>query len=303
MSNDRQTTIIIRPRAIFFGFFLAVLICAVTPFNNAYRNATPLGGGYFPLAPFYFLFWLTIISAGYTKLFKPKTLLTGAELIFIWGIMLLVSGIAYTGFARTFFINLTTPFYFASLENQWQKIIQPVLPGNLFPGNLEAIKMLYNGLDGAGQMGWIQVALNIPWKAWIKPFLSWGVFVIICYLLIACLVNMVSRQAIENERMNFPLLTVPKMMQQALDDNQLSSFFRNRFLLAGLSIPVFLHLLNGLSFYFPSVPSINTLILAGPYFQKHGILSGFIKLKLYIYPAFMGFAFLASKQISFSFWS
>jgi hypothetical protein len=32
------------------------------------------------------------------------------------------------------------------------------------------------------------------------------------------------------------------------------------------------------------------------------LFSGFYKLKIYIYPAFIGFAFLTSKQISFSFW-
>ncbi|MGD9053648.1 MAG: hypothetical protein PVG17_17455, partial [Desulfobacterales bacterium] len=75
-----------------------------------------------------------------------------------------------------------------------------------------------------------------------------------------------------------------------------------RFLLAGLMVPVCLHLLNGLAFYNPSIPQIPTLILAGKYFPKVGLLSGFFKLKIYIYPAFIGFAFLTSKQISFSFW-
>jgi len=61
-------------------------------------------------------------------------------------------------------------------------------------------------------------------------------------------------------------------------------------------------LLNGLNFYNPSIPSIPTLILAGKFFPKHGLFSGFYKLKIYIFPAFIGFAFLTSKQISFSFW-
>ena len=102
--------------------------------------------------------------------------------------------------------------------------------------------------------------------------------------------------------MNFPLLRVPILMQESLDDNRLGQLFANRYLVAGLLIPVCLHLLNGLSFYNPSIPSIPTLILAGTYFPKVGLFSGFYKLKIYIYPAFIGFAFLTSKQISFSFW-
>ncbi len=294
--------IAIRPRAYIIAIFLAVLICALTPFNNVYRNATPLGGGYFPLAPFYLLFWLTVITALSRKLFKIKTLLSGTELLFTWGLMILVSGIAYTGFARTFFINLTAPYYFASVENRWQEVLHPFLLKNLFPQDGKAIEMLYNGIDGGQDMGWLELASKVPWHTWALPFLSWGVFIFICYFLIFCLIHMITRQAMENERMNFPLLIVPKMMQSALDQDKLSSFFGNRFLLIGLGIPICLHLLNGLNFYFPSVPHINTLILAGPYFPKQGILTGFIKLKLYFYPAFIGFAFLASKQVSFSFW-
>jgi hypothetical protein len=91
-------------------------------------------------------------------------------------------------------------------------------------------------------------------------------------------------------------------MEEALDHNGLGRFFSNRFLIIGLTLPAFLHLLNGLNFYLPEVPQIPTLILAGSYFPKHGLFSGFYKLKIFIYPAFIGFAFLTSKQISFSFW-
>ncbi|MCP4671803.1 MAG: hypothetical protein GY857_10920, partial [Desulfobacula sp.] len=290
MLDRRQKGSVIRPRAFFLGIILAVLICAFTPFNNVYRNATPLGGGYFPLAPFYLLFWLTIITAFCKKFLKIDALFTGSELILTWGLMLLVSGIAYTGFARTFFINLTAPFYFASVENRWQEVLQPLLPDNLFPQSNTAVEMLYNGLENGQEMGWYELAKHIPWSAWIIPFLSWGVFIIICYILILSLIYMISRQAMENERMNFPLLIVPKMIQKALDEGRLSSFLTNKFLIIGLSIPFCLHLLNGLNFYYPSFPHINTLVLAGSYFPKQGILAGFIKLKLYFYPAFIGFA-------------
>jgi uncharacterized membrane protein YuzA (DUF378 family) len=91
-------------------------------------------------------------------------------------------------------------------------------------------------------------------------------------------------------------------MEEALAEKRLFRFLANRFLLLGLLATFTLHLINGLHFYFPSVPQIPTLILAGPYFPKHGLFSGFHKLKIFIYPAFIGFAFLTSRQISFSFW-
>ncbi len=293
---------IIRLRAVILGMVLAIGICAITPFNNSYYRATPLGGGHFPLAPFFILLWLTIILAIAGKIFSKRTFLTGKELLVVWIQMVVVSGIAYTGLVRTFFINLTAPYHFASIENRWEEILFPLLPQSWYPQSQEAIEGIYNGLPGGHSMGWWEILQKIPWSAWIQPLLVWGFFILLCYFVMICLINLFSKQILQNERMNFPLLRVPQMLEQAFDENRIGSLFTNRFLLAGLLASVFLHLLNGLHFYFPAVPQIPTLILAGPYFPKYGLFSGFHKLKIYIYPAFIGFAFLTSKQISFSFW-
>ncbi|MGD2096343.1 MAG: hypothetical protein PVG35_02110 [Desulfobacterales bacterium] len=292
----------IRLRAILLGSFFALAICLITPFNNAYRHATPLGGGHFPLAPFYVLLWLMMLTAFLRLIFKDRNIITGKELLVSWALMILLSGIAWTGLARTFFINLTAPFHFATVENRWSEVLHPLMPDIWYPQSHEAISSLYNGLIGGRQLGWFEVLKQIPWAAWLTPLLTWTIFVLLCYFVMVCIVNLLSKQPLYNERMNFPLLRVPLMMQEALDHNGLGQFFANRFLLAGLMVPVCLHLLNGLAFYNPSIPQIPTLILAGKYFPKVGLLSGFFKLKIYIYPAFIGFAFLTSKQISFSFW-
>ncbi len=292
----------IRMRAILLGMGLAFAICALTPFNNVYRQATPLGGGHFPLAPFFILVWMTVFIGVARKLFRRHTFLTGKELLVSWCLMFLVSGIAYTGLVRTFFINLTAPYHFATVENRWAEVFKPYLPESWYPQSREAIASLYNGLPRGRQMRWPEVLREIPWEAWIQPLLVWGGFIVMCYFVMICMVNLLSRQALENERMNFPLLRVPQLLEEALDQSGLGNFLSNRFLLAGMLIPVLLHLLNGLHFYYPDVPQIPTLILAGTYFPKQGLFSGFYKLKIYIYPAFIGFAFLTSKQISFSFW-
>jgi len=292
----------IRFRAVILGLVLAAAICLITPFNNAYRQATPLGGGHFPLAPFFILVWLTIIFALIGKRFGGRTLLTGRELLMVWIQMVMVSGIAYTGLVRTFFINLTAPYHFATVGNRWKDVLFPLLPKSWYPQSQKAIENLYNGLPGGHNMGWLEILQQIPWTAWLHPLLVWGAFILLCYFVMICLVNLLSTQTLKNERMNFPLLRVPQMLQQAFDDNGLGTFFKNRFLIAGLLTTIGLHLLNGLHFYFPAVPQIPTLILAGPYFPTYGLFSGFHKLKIYIYPAFIGFAFLTPKQISFSFW-
>jgi hypothetical protein len=302
MSDSPKSGNGIRLRAIVIGMVIALAICIVTPFNNAHRQATPLGGGHFPLAPFFVLVWLTVIVALLRKLFHKYNFMTGKELLIAWILMVLVSGIAYTGLVRTFFINLTAPYHYATVENRWDETLHPLMPKALYPQSEIAVEGLYNGLLGGRQMSWSEVLLQIPWGAWIGPLLVWGCFVFLSYFTMLCLVNLLSRQWLHNERMNFPLLRVPQLMQEHLDGDGLERFFGNKFMIIGLMIPIFIHTINGLNFYHPGVPQIPTLILAGPYFPQYGLFSAFYKLNIYIYPAFIGFAFLTSKQISFSFW-
>ena len=300
--TEKQPSPPIRLRAPLLGLILAVAICLLTPYNNIYLRATPLGGGHFPLAPFFIFLLLAVFVSISRRLFRSAPLFTGPELLVTWIEMVIGSGIAYTGFARTFLVNLTAPIHFATEGNRWQDILHPLIPPALIPTDHQAIELLYNGITGGRRMGWLEITRSIPWAAWIPSLALWGVFILLTYFVMLFLINIISKQWIHNERMNFPLLKVPEMIGKSIDEGSTGSFFLNRFLLTGLAIPIFLHLMNGLNLYFPSVPAIPTLVLAGPYFDKTGIFTGFHKLKLYFYPAFIGFAFLTSRQISFSFW-
>ncbi|HBZ54961.1 MAG TPA: hypothetical protein DEO88_06115 [Syntrophobacteraceae bacterium] len=102
--------------------------------------------------------------------------------------------------------------------------------------------------------------------------------------------------------MNFPLLRVPQILAEAAEQRKLALFLTDKFFLIGLAIPLLLHTFNGLHTYFPEVPEIPNLLLMRSYVPKEGLFSGFVKLKYYIYPAFIGFAYLTSAQVSFSLW-
>ncbi|MBT8355898.1 MAG: hypothetical protein KJO60_15340, partial [Desulfofustis sp.] len=294
--ETEQLTPQIRLRAIFIGLVFAVAICLLTPVNNVYHRSTPLGGGHFPLAPFFVFFTLALLVWLLGRSIGRRPLLSGSELLVIWIQTVIGSGIAYTGLARTFLINLTAPFHFATVGNQWQETFEPLLPAALIPRNTEAIELMYNGLATGRDMSWLEVVMAIPWGAWSSVFLRWGIFIMLSYLVMIFIINLFARQWIVNERLNFPLLKVSQFVSYAVDRPDSAQVLRNRFLLIGILVPLLLHLLNGISLHYPSVPTIQTLILAGKYFPKEGLLSGFYKLKIYIYPAFIGFDFLTSRQ-------
>ncbi|WP_243363959.1 DUF6785 family protein [Fundidesulfovibrio terrae] len=293
----------IRPRAIILGVLSGALLCLATPYNNMYLAATPLGGGHFPLAPFILLTCLTVLVALIARITRSGPLLSGAELLTTWMLAVVVSGIAYTGLMRTLLINLTAVEHFASSGNRWSETLAPLIPGGWTVTDSKAVDLLYNGLPGGRRLSWLEILQNIPWSAWAGPMAAWGVFILLCFLVMICLVNLFSRQWIVNERMNFPLLRLPYIMEESFQGGRVGGFFSDRFLLAGLLVPVALHLVNGLSVYIPTIPQVPTVLLAGPYFAKTGLFSGFTKLKLYFIPAYIGFAFLTSRQISLSFWA
>jgi hypothetical protein len=171
MSNRNHP---IRLRAILLGIVLAVAICAETPINNIYHQATPLGGGHFPLAPFFIFFLLAVITAIINRIMRPRVLFYGTELLVVWIQMVIGSGIAYTGLARTFLINLTAPIHFASMGNRWEEMLHPLIPPALTPTSKEAVELLYNGLPTGREMSWIDVFFAIPWQARLHPPLLSG---------------------------------------------------------------------------------------------------------------------------------
>lgn len=293
----------IRYRALLTGLVLVILFCAFTPYNNVKLQNSPLAGGHFPLASFGCLLLLLVVINPLIALWKKEWRFHLHELLLVWSMVTVATGIAYTGLMRTFIINITTPAWFAKTTGNLGQLLPPLLPAPLFPQDPDLVNTLYGGLEGGLDLGWWQVLTLIPWHNWVLPMVWWGIFILLVYTAMLGMVGVFSHQWVENEKMNFPLLRVPEILGSEAEAGQLFQYFTHRYFLLGFGIPLVLHLLNGLNTYFPQVPQIPTLMLAQPYIPKEGLLSGFYKLKIYIYPAFIGFAFLTSKQVSFSLWS
>ena len=293
----------IRFQALLTGLMFVIIFSALTPYNNVRLQNSPLAGGHFPLASFGCLLLLLVFINPLLSLMKKEWRFHLHELLLVWAMVTVGTGIAYTGLMRTFIINITTPVWFSSTSSNLGKLLPPLLPASLFPKDPEMIRTLYGGLEGGLDMTWWQVLSQIPWTDWLLPMAYWGLFMVFVYTAMVGMVGVFSHQWVENEKMNFPLLRVPEILGEEAEEGHLLKFFTHRYFIIGFGIPLILHLLNGLNTYFPQVPQIPTLVLASPYIPKEGLLSGFYKAKIYIYPAFIGFAFLTSKQVSFSLWS
>ena len=100
--------------------------------------------------------------------------------------------------------NIGAPYYFPSSENGWEAELYPYLVDWAVVTDVTAVKWFYEGLP-RGE--------SIPWDAWFTPLFwrlslvaSIGVF---CY----CFVAMFRKQWVENERLAFPLMMLPRTRQ------------------------------------------------------------------------------------------
>lgn len=292
----------IRLRALLTGLCIGVFLCGITPFADSYLKSTPLAGGHFPLAASFVFFVAIILLALIARIRHRTPLFSGTELLVCWVLAVLVSGIGFTGLVRTFFLNITIPAQFADATNNYQDTLLPLLPEPLYPRDPQLLRQLYNGLPDKVNLGFFEIVNQIPWSIWLPILGAWTVFILLAYATLFFLASLFTNQWVVNERINFPLLQVPRLLAEAYDEQRLFSFLANPYLLCGLTIPLLIHTLGGLSAHFPSVPTFSTEILAGSYFPANGLLSGYQKLRIFIYPAFIGFAFIATRQVSLSFW-
>ncbi len=87
---------------------------------------------------------------------------------------------------------------------------------------------------------------SIPWPAWLRPTIAWGVMIGACWAIMIGLSLIVYPQWRDNERLPFPLLTV----QQALierDQGSVPTLFRSRLFWVGFGVVMLLHAFNGLN--------------------------------------------------------
>lgn len=291
----------IRLLVVASGVVICAVISWITPWNNIVLQNSPLGGGHFPLVSFFLLMLCLLLWNPLMGRILRSLRLSAPEVLLLWVMSAVASTLSHTGFARTFIANITAPGWLQGQGKEVFGVISGVRRG-IFPGGDNLIGDLLYGLEGARGLSAFQIAARIPWEQWIYPLALWGLFIGSVIVTLMGITGIFSHHWIENERMSFPLVKIPEIFAEEAEKGLLWRRLFGPYFLCGLLVPLIIHLFNGLHMYFPGVPQIPTLVLAQPYIPKDGILQGFYRAKIYIYPAFIGFASLAPRQVSLSFW-
>ena len=205
-------------RSLGIGLLLAFGVGAAVPFLSLYVQGSN-AGAYFTsqIAHLLLFLLLLVVNAGLGSIRRSWVLQRG-ELVVIFIMTSLANSVP--GLISYWVPLVSSPFYYASPENNWGELILPYIPTWLVPHDLEAIRAFFEGNEGQ--------ASTIPWEVWLTPLLSWLPLIVALHVATLCLMVVVRRHWVENERLVYPVMQLPLAMVQ--DDERgslIKPFFRN----------------------------------------------------------------------------
>jgi len=189
--------------------------------------------------------------------------------------------------------QIVYPFRYASAENRWDELFLPFLPKWLYVSDKTALLNAYAG----GHRFWAPE----NFRPWVSPLLGWGSFCVALSLLMIGVCLLVRRRWMEEERLTYPVLYLPKEIARPAD-----ALWRSTPFWLGFSIAAFIDLLNGFSALYPSIPSIKVRVwnydpLLSSLFVGYP-LQALQGTRMSFYPFAIGLGLLLPPDLLFSCW-
>ena len=143
----------------------------------------------------------------------------------------------------------------------------------------------------------------IPWGVWAVPLFWWLSLIAVVLFVAFCLMAILRKQWVENEKLLFPLVELPLTMVEGADGpSRLPLFMRGRLFWIGFLVPLAIVLWNSLHYFSPFVPQIPLGGFGIDNISSISIARGFPTILVAIYPPIIGFSYLMNLDILFSFW-
>jgi len=281
----------VTPAALIIGVLASAALVAITPYNNSLLMNTWIAGNHFPIGAFTVLVVLTLVVNAALRKSLPRLVLSPAQLIAVWAIVMVPSGIPSSGMMRYLVPGIVSYRYYASMENKWEELIGEHIAPSLAVLDKTAAKTFFEGLPSGG---------SIPWQAWLMPLLTWGIYVAAMYAMMIGVSVMLRRRWVEQERFTFPLVQLPIAVASAPAGGRLiNEFLSNPLLWLGATITIVIHSVGGLHQLYPALPDIP---MSTEVYLTERPWSWAPAMGFYIYPLMIGFFYLLPSEVSFSLW-
>ncbi len=277
----------ITPRCILIGALSALAIALILPYTLNVMRGSRIGLSSCTPAAFILFFVLLLTVQVALALLRRKWHLRPGELAVIFVMMAMATAVPTRGVSQKLVVGITGAAFYASPENRWDELIQPLLAEWLVLADDEAVRDLYYG-DSADR---------IPWHLWTPVLLRWLLFFVAYHLMLLSALVILRRQWVEHERLAFPLAQVPLAMLQdnGRRDAIIKPFFRNPVMWAGFTFCFLINSTNILHNYFPFIPALMGQV-------EHLIFRGQIEIMFRVNFLMLGFAYFINTGVAFSMW-
>jgi len=289
-SSEPQRRGMVTGRALMIGTLGAVAVGLLAPWAIHVLRGSYMAIDFSTAGAVALLF---ILVAGPNLLllrFRNSLALTTAEIITIYSMMVVASAIPTMGLTAQLIPLSTGVYYYASPENAWGQRIIPYMPDWLSPQgsaiDAPVITDLYEGLPAGAQ---------VPWGAWVRPLLAWLPMLLVVHFVMICMMVLLRKQWVDNERLAYPLTYLPLALAGAGSNGWPVILKRSTFWI-GFAIAFLGASFGGpLHNYFPAVP-------ATTWSQRVTVLKDIWSLRFHIIFPLIGFFYLVNLETSFSLW-
>lgn len=280
-------------RSIIIGLILVAAICGVSAYSDYWVNNTWLAAHHFPIVAVFLLTILVLVINVILQITKYISPLTYGELITIWCMMIVTASLPTLGLAAYLLPTLVGLNYFSTPENEWNELFIKNIPDWLVVKEERAVNYFYESLPYGSP---------VPWQSWIKPILFWATFTFILWFVMACLSTIFRKQWVEKEKFVFPLVQLPRELAKPPENSNLvNSFLKNKIMWFAFMVPVIIHTISTLHFYFPAVPIIPIRFHTWHIFSDKPWRE-VLPLDFNLQFSTVGLTYLMSLEVSFSLW-
>ncbi len=294
-------------RSVGLGLLGVLLICSITAYNDYVLFNTFVVGNNLPLGAMLLFFVFAVgINAPLSR-FAPDRALTSGELGVAFGMVLVGCALPSSALMRYLPPSLIYPFWQARSDAEALKLLESV----------KISRWLYPSFAGDTPSQWMNDPIVTgyagrwtgdgmpPYFAWIRPIITWGIYVGLLYGAFMCLFAILRRQWYENERLPFPLAAIElalveapprgKWLNSTMSQRSFWVCFIGIFLLHGWNA-MFLYWPK----YFPEIPllfNLQSVLSESPWRYADAELK-----RAHLYLTAAGVSFFLPGAVSFSMW-
>ncbi len=244
-------------RSVSLGLLISILIVCLTPFNEYVVNNSFLIGSYFPPIVAMAMLALVLLVNGPLHKWLPSAALSAGELAIIISMALISCSLPSQGLMRQFIPTMVSPLYFTGQDPKFDQLFTSMnLPSWMFAtddlearSSATAVVQFYTRTPEGS---------SIPWHAWVRPLIGWGVFGVCFMTALICIACLIRFQWAVNERLAFPIAQLQTMLIEPPKPGKAfnSIFSSPAFWIAAVAVIV-IQSSQVLKVYFPtSVPAI-----------------------------------------------